>query len=151
MKILLLLTITFFTLPPSTIEEALAERTKLLNAQQKAMDRYISTPEWNPESEKDLPLRIQDAVKTAQKWALKKWPKAEAFKIIQINLKQMVSVKKMVSGSEGAWWAYHIIIFPEPWTDSFAINNGSEVVVNMDGEVERYKTVGSSRFVLTKL
>ena len=144
MKILLALIMTFLTLSTGANEAALAERAKHLSAYQKLLDRYISTPEWNPESRKDLPLSIPDAVKTAQHWASKKWPKAEAFKIIEINL------NPKVSGSEGTWWAYNIIILPEPWTESYGINNGSEVVVNMDGKVERHKTLGSSSFVLTR-
>lgn len=144
MKILLVLILTFFALTTSANEETVTKGGKHKATYKLILDRYISTPEWNPESEKVLPLTIPDAVKAAQQWAANKWPSAKGFKVLEITLKQMVS------GNEGTWWAYEILIYPEPWAENYGTNNGSEVTINMNGEVERYKIVGDSTLVLTK-
>jgi len=123
--------------------DGLAELEKQKAKYLSQLERYINTPEWSPENNQEIPLKINEAVKVAKVWALKKWQNVNAFKILEIKL------SSMISGKEGTWWAYHIIVIPEPWSESYVNNIGSEIVITMSGTVERYRDLGTKKFVLT--
>jgi len=124
-------------------EEAILKQQKIKKYLNEQIERHSQSPQWSPELKTDLPLSVNKAIAIAMDWGTKKWPQAPGLKILEVKLSQTLNVE------EGVWWDYQIYILPEPYADSFANRIGSEIIISMDGVVDKERDVGTDKFVLT--